>query len=528
MPSSQSSPVQQTESSSSQRSPSERVVAASPSPRHKKAGTSWPARVIKLVADWFGIYLLFCLWSGMLLLTFHITVIPRTCSQHWPKWVPLFGGMRSVLSHGGSPRPDCGPVGQMAALGSGAETDVMATYTVPDHALGLALALAALTATPLILSFGAALIAKWQQAPRAHHTFHPEHEKPDWSPSERTWKRETCERIRQAWSIESRRAVQAQHRMIQHACMFGFAASAIFAWGLLMNHRPDLALQTRMVMLAATAAALTSFSLSFGRIAVRASIRDTSARMFAYALRAIIASVLGAVLLVALLWHNTGSAADAAHKASEASALMQQPFKSASSFMMLGLVLGFLGESILSNLVSRAAGVIGIQLGNEGTDGRRQLHAIDGMGEDDIRRLGEEGIDSIHALALASSSQLYFNTPYTLQRICDWQDQALLITYLGLAKAQTFREKLMIRGAIDLQRKADFLVGHSGTEISALTKDDAQTLEIIRSALGFISVEQARECLFPMAQDETTRRLRVLHRGSVSEKSTAVDHLTGE
>ena len=44
-----------------------------------------------------------------------------------------------------------------------------------------------------------------------------------------------------------------------------------------------------------------------------------------------------------------------------------------------------------------------------------------------------------------------------------------------------------------------------------------QTFEIIRSSLGFISIEQARESLFPIANDELIRRLRVYQRGSVHE-----------
>jgi len=32
---------------------------------------------------------------------------------------------------------------------------------------------------------------------------------------------------------------------------------------------------------------------------------------------------------------------------------------------------------------------------------------------------------------------------------------------VGLAKAQNCREKLMVRGAIDLQRKADFLISET-------------------------------------------------------------------
>ncbi len=48
--------------------------------------------------------------------------------------------------------------------------------------------------------------------------------------------------------------------------------------------------------------------------------------------------------------------------------------------------------------------------------------------------------------------------PYTLHRICDWQDQALLVALTSAAKARLFREQLMTRGAIDAHRlAADFL-----------------------------------------------------------------------
>lgn len=40
---------------------------------------------------------------------------------------------------------------------------------------------------------------------------------------------------------------------------------------------------------------------------------------------------------------------------------------------------------------------------------------------------------------------------------------------------------------------------------------------MIRSSLGFISIEQAREVLHPMANDETIRRRRVHRRGSFIE-----------
>ena len=65
---------------------------------------------------------------------------------------------------------------------------------------------------------------------------------------------------------------------------------------------------------------------------------------------------------------------------------------------------------------------------------------------EDYARLIEEGVDSVHALAFFPTPRLFFNTRYSLQCICDWQDQALLLTYFGAARAQLFRERLGIRG----------------------------------------------------------------------------------
>lgn len=75
----------------------------------------------------------------------------------------------------------------------------------------------------------------------------------------------------------------------------------------------------------------------------------------------------------------------------------------------------------------------------------------------------------------------------------------------------------MVRGAIDLQRKADFLMAQGTDQSQQACAARDKTFEIIRSSLGFISVEQARESLFPIAHDEVIRRLRILHRGAVTE-----------
>lgn len=491
-------------------------------------------RFLRFINDWLGITILFFLWIAMLLLVAHQVIIPRTCTQRWPSWIPLIGGISSMLAKGTTPRPECQDVDNSAAQlnmlaqpslnPTSAAGDGMTSYILAEDALGLSLALLAVAAMPLLLSFGAALISKWQQSPRGRHRFVPEQEQEasKWSEQERNWKREAAEVIRQLWGIEGRHSIQAQHRMMQHACLYGFATSAIFSWGILTNNSAALACQTRMMAVASAAAAFTSFSLSFARLTVRASTHDTSARMFAYALRALIFSVISAVLFVALLWHHGASgsmtALDGQQLAKDSVVLASQPFKGPTSYMMLGMVVALIGEGVLSQLTARAASVVNLGSSVRSAEAAKQLAAIDGLSEQDILRLAEEGIDSIHALAMASTAALYFATPYTLQRLCDWQDQALLITYVGLAKAQTCREKLMVRGAIDLQRKADFLVNHT-IKVGADEEQNqaAKTFEIIRSSLGFISIEQARESLFPMAHDEVARRLRIYQRGAVSE-----------
>jgi hypothetical protein len=182
------------------------------------------------------------------------------------------------------------------------------------------------------------------------------------------------------------------------------------------------------------------------------------------------------------------------------------------------MLVALIGEGVLSQITSRAAAAFNLQVAQRSSNGSAELLAIDGMTEQDILRLAEEGIDSIHALAMASTGALYFATPYTLQRLCDWQDAALLVAYVGQAKAQMCQEKLMVRGATDLQRKAEFLIAEATpSPADEPASDNEKAFEIIRSSLGFISLEHAREALHPIANDETIRRLRIYRRGSVLE-----------
>jgi hypothetical protein len=79
---------------------------------------------------------------------------------------------------------------------------------------------------------------------------------------------------------------------------------------------------------------------------------------------------------------------------------------------------------------------------------RLPLCLVDGIDDDVADRLSEENIWDIQHLATACPTDLTLRTGYSLDRILDWIDQAILITYARDDIAQ-FR-LLGVRGAIDL------------------------------------------------------------------------------
>jgi len=102
--------------------------------------------------------------------------------------------------------------------------------------------------------------------------------------------------------------------------------------------------------------------------------------------------------------------------------------------------------------VNRAAALLGTEV--ETIDPGLGIRNIEGIGLEDAQRLQEENITSVHALAFSPAPRLFFNTSQHLQRICDWQDQALLTVTFGETRAKQLREHFQIRGASDAQRLA--------------------------------------------------------------------------
>ncbi|NPC81890.1 hypothetical protein HPC49_27185, partial [Pyxidicoccus fallax] len=134
------------------------------------------------------------------------------------------------------------------------------------------------------------------------------------------------------------------------------------------------------------------------------------------------------------------------------------------------------------------------------------LSAIDGLREDDAARLAEERIDSVHALAFTPTARIFFNTVYGLHRICDWQDQALLIARVGRTNALMLREQYFIRGAIAARNEALKLLAAAG---------EAQPEAPAAPKPGTTSVVQddmLKRALHPLAEDRDIERLEVFWR----------------
>jgi len=128
------------------------------------------------------------------------------------------------------------------------------------------------------------------------------------------------------------------------------------------------------------------------------------------------------------------------------------PLRGRTGALLIGIGVALMGERILRVVTNRAASLLGLEGFASPEPGN--LNIIDGLSEEDAARLAEERIDSIHALAFTPTARIFFNTVYGLPRICDWQDQALLIERVGRTNALLLREQFFIRGAIAARRFA--------------------------------------------------------------------------
>ena len=122
------------------------------------------------------------------------------------------------------------------------------------------------------------------------------------------------------------------------------------------------------------------------------------------------------------------------------------------------------------------------------------LEIIEGVGNYDVMRLQELGIDSCYDLAVVDFIPLLLKTPYTTRQLADWILQAKLCTYFG-SNVEELR-KVGIRTIQDLadleEKEIDDLVKETSLSLKMLTrtknevmgKEDIKYLNIILRTSG--------------------------------------------
>ena len=294
---------------------------------------------------------------------------------------------------------------------------------------------------------------------------------------------------RRLWHHEVGQFDQRSSRLSQHVHFYGFFCTVALSVAalLIMGHAAGGADPARGgVAVAAAAAAVVAFVTDVSRMVVRAANRDASARMFAWASKRFLLIVLSAVLLGTLVLLGKAE--------------VPLPGGNAS-WLLLGAGLAFLGDRASQLVGECVAGALGAPPARRGEAG--DLARIDGLSEEDVARLAEEGIASVHALAFHATPKLFLATPFTLQQLCDWQDQALLIVRLGIGRAALCRDHLALRGATDAQRLArDYLADR-------LTPEEKSDLGKV---LGLSSTVQASALMRRLAEDPVTARLEIFRR----------------
>ena len=245
------------------------------------------------------------------------------------------------------------------------------------------------------------------------------------------------------WNYERSRAqTRYESGLLPQVGVFGLLSSATLAFCVLGIHLPAAQLFPNLgevpvwhiwVAWTVLATATTSFLLMIGRLLVRIAGNDATTRTFANAARSYGLCVVSGGLLACLTVTNTEAA-------------------TAQMSIAMGIAVGLLGDRAFLAVSNRAAALLGAE--PEVVDRGVDLRVIEGLGVEDLQRLQEENITSLHALAFVPAPRLFFNSSFNLQRICDWQDQALLLTYVGAGRARALREFFQIRGVIDAQRLA--------------------------------------------------------------------------
>ena len=294
--------------------------------------------------------------------------------------------------------------------------------------------------------------------------------------------RVASETIRRTWAYERDRYRRSVSRARFYAVQFGATATLVLALATLLLARygsrvssgtssgNDLGVFAAIGAASVAAATATTFLVNFMKVLVRISVHDISAAAFSWPTRALSLVVIGNVGLLLVL-----------------------PITTLQTAVLLGMFAGVTGEHTISLLLERTGKSFGFAPAVQ----RRPspLLAIEGLLPEHVQRLEEEGVFSIHDLALAPTARLFFNTPYGLPKISDWQDQALLLTRWGPERTRDLFDKVGIRGAIALRRIAHELPD--------------QARDPLRRALRLENEAALEPLLSVIERDETTLRLEL-------------------
>ncbi|HEU4728120.1 MAG TPA: hypothetical protein VFT22_09535, partial [Kofleriaceae bacterium] len=264
--------------------------------------------------------------------------------------------------------------------------------------------------------------------------------------------------VEMSWEYERDRILRSHHRLRRQALIFGSVATfALACCALALPPAPwgdgNAVLQ---VVCSVAAAVTTAFLGNLVRVTLRISGGDATNRTFAWATRSLVLVIIADMGLYVILGKE---------------------MTSVFSALLLGIFVGATGDHAIQFLLDRGAKAFGAAK----TDAVQQsspLLDLEGMTAEHVERLEEEGILSIHDLAFVPTARLFFATAYSLQQICDWQDRALLLVYVGPKAAAALAEKMDIRGVIDLRAFAHDILFNRG---------EPHRLEIeksLRSALG--------------------------------------------
>lgn len=231
--------------------------------------------------------------------------------------------------------------------------------------------------------------------------------------------------IETSWTYEKDRILRSQRRVYLQALIFGDVATfALACCVLVLPWDPwrDHVIIDR-VACSVAAATSTAFLVELVRVMLRISGGDATIRTFAWAARSLVLAIVANLGLYMIL---------------------DKEMSSINSAVLLGIFVGATGGHAIQVLLEKAAKAF-YTTKNEAAQKSSPLLDIEGMTAAHVDRLEEEGILSVHDLAFVPTARLFFATAYSLQQICNWQDRALLLVYVGKKSAEALAETMDIR-----------------------------------------------------------------------------------